>query len=261
MKVISEGPTRITRITINAAEKRRCRATRIVIQDATCRGLALVMNPTGLSWRFDYRLRGISPSTGRRWPMQSHFVGTPDSHGPEAAQSAASSLKGQSKAGADLAEQRRKRIDDASRRRASTISRLLPGDLAALPLRPKLRGTGGLSAASVKNKAYHLRLGLDAMAVDDRAIESVTVADLRRLLNHRAGQPATSRKHYGAVSRFFDWAWKRACSPSIRLRCYQRADVRGQSQPEPSALQWNTWRPAGERRRIWMMSSVISFTC
>lgn len=137
--------------------------------------------------------------------MQSQFVGTPNSHGPEAARNAASSLKGQSKAGADLAEERRKRIDDASRRRASTISRLLPDYLAALPLRPKLRGTGRLSAASVKNEADHLRLGLDAMAVDGRAIESVTVADLRRLLNRRAGQPATSRKHYGAVSRFFDW--------------------------------------------------------
>jgi integrase len=205
LQVVSEGPTRITRATIEAATKRQAPGVRLIIRDATCRGLALIVNPSGLTWRYDYRPRGVDPATGRRWPMQSQGVGTPATHGPEAARDAAGELRVQNRAGNDLAARQRKKIEAASQRRASAITKLEATYKEALPLRPKLRGTGRLSAGSLKMELDHLRLGLAAMAVGDKPIQDLAPADLRRLLQARAGQPATARKHFGAVSRFLDW--------------------------------------------------------
>ena len=206
LQVISEGPIRITRSTIDAAGKRRTKGVRLVIRDATCRGLALVVNPTGLTWRYDYRPKGTDPATEKRWPMQSQQIGTPESHGLEAARDAAGELRGKAKAGSDLAEERRQQIRDASKRRASTIKRLTPIYEAALPLRPKLRGTGRLLARSVSMELDHLRLAIDAMGVADRSVDFVGATEIRKMLTIRAAQPATARKHYGAVCRFLDWA-------------------------------------------------------
>jgi hypothetical protein len=52
MKLLREGPIRITKATIDAAWRRRTAGHRIVIDDAECRGLALVVNSTGLTWPF-----------------------------------------------------------------------------------------------------------------------------------------------------------------------------------------------------------------
>jgi len=46
MQVTSEGPTKITKATIEAAWRRRKNDHRLIVRDAECRGLALVVNPT-----------------------------------------------------------------------------------------------------------------------------------------------------------------------------------------------------------------------
>jgi integrase len=203
--VTSEGPTRITRTTVESAWRRRAPGQRIVVRDEACRGLALVVNQRGMIWRLDYRPRGTDPDTRRRWPMQSLTIGTPESHGPDDARTAAGTLKGQAKAGIDLGEERRTRVAEASRRRATTVDRLLEPYKTALPLRPKLRGTGQMAAKSVKDELAHLRRAVTTMGISDRAVEAVTQADLRKLLVAEASRPATARNQFGAVVRFFDW--------------------------------------------------------
>src|SRR4051812_37660776 len=103
MQVLREGAVKITKATIEAAWRRRAPAQRLIIGDAVCRGLALVVNPGGMTWRFDYKPRGTDPATAKRFPTRSVVIGSPETHSPEAARNAAGALKGQVKAGADPA--------------------------------------------------------------------------------------------------------------------------------------------------------------
>lgn len=43
MKVLREGPAKITKATVEAAWRRRAEKTRLMIGDLECRGLALVV--------------------------------------------------------------------------------------------------------------------------------------------------------------------------------------------------------------------------
>ena len=66
MRVISEGPTKITRATIEAAWRRRKKDHRLIVRDVECRGLSLVVNPTAMRWEYAYRPRGTDPLEDRR---------------------------------------------------------------------------------------------------------------------------------------------------------------------------------------------------
>lgn len=107
MRVVSEGPTKIIKTTIEGAWKRRTKDQRLVVRDKECRGLALVVNPTGMRWEFAYRPRGTHPETGRRWPNRTVTLGNPESLSPDGARAEAGRLKGEAKAGRDpLAERK-----------------------------------------------------------------------------------------------------------------------------------------------------------
>jgi hypothetical protein len=95
------------------------------LEHATCRGLALVVNPTSMAWRFDYKPRGVDPMSGRRFPSRSITIGSPESHSPDAARAAAGALKGQTKAGADPAQEKRAAQAAQAAKRAMTVSRLV----------------------------------------------------------------------------------------------------------------------------------------
>ncbi len=58
MRVVREGPAKITKGAIETAWRRRAKDTRLVLGDAECRGLALVVNPGSMSWTFSYKPRG-----------------------------------------------------------------------------------------------------------------------------------------------------------------------------------------------------------
>ena len=116
MKVLREGPVRITKATVDAAWRRRKPGEWLVIGDAGCRGLALVVNPTGMAWRFDYKPRGTDLRTGKRFSTRSITIGSPETHSPDAARDAASRLKGEAKAGADPAAAKRTAIAAAAER-------------------------------------------------------------------------------------------------------------------------------------------------
>jgi len=146
MEKRSEGPVRITETTIEAARRRRKSEMRLTVRDMECRGLALVMNPTGMSWVVSYKPRGLDPSTGKRPATREVAVRSPATHSPEQAGAAAMEMKGDARKGA---------MEKAANERAATVDRLMDDDAAALPLRPRMQGTGPLSLAVMKEGMHH----------------------------------------------------------------------------------------------------------
>ena len=203
--VLSEGPVKITKATLEAAWKRRAAGQRLVIRDAACRGLALVVNPTGMAWRLSYKPRGTDSLTGRRFSSTDITIGTPASHSPEAARQEAGKLKAAASQGVDLAAQRRAAIAAAAAQRAATAEKLFGLYREALPERPALRGTGKPKPAHVKQELRHVRLALAEMRMVDRPIDDIGDEHVKNLLHKHAEAPATAKHRHGALSRFFDW--------------------------------------------------------
>ena len=100
MQVVSEGPIKITRATVDAALKRRQKGKRLIIRDRECLGLALIVNPGSARWECAYRPRGIDPGTGRRWPNKTVSLGVPEGQSPDDARLAANLQKSE---GSDIA--------------------------------------------------------------------------------------------------------------------------------------------------------------
>jgi hypothetical protein len=101
-------PTKISKATIEAAWWRRKKpGHRLIVRDKDCRGLALIINPTTMTWSYAYRSRGTDPVTGRRWPNRTITLGNPASHSPDDARAEANRIKGQAVAGVDPAAERR----------------------------------------------------------------------------------------------------------------------------------------------------------
>ena len=205
VKTVSEGPVRITKATIEAAWRRRAPGTRQIVRDADCRGLALIVSPTSMAWRFDYRPRGVNVHTGRRFPMQAITIGNPATHTPDGARTAANRIKGQAAAGADPAADKRAAAAEERKRRALTLGRLLDLYAAVLPNRPKLRGTGLPCARHVREDVARARAAVGAMDADVVPVASVQPADIRRMLDADAAYPSVARARFGSLSRFLDW--------------------------------------------------------
>ena len=221
-EIIRRGPVRITKSAIEAAWKARAPARRTVIADAECRGLALVVHPTSMTWRFDYKPRGLDPHTGKRFSSRSVTIGNPQTHSPEFARDEANKLKGQAKAGADPSAERKVKIANDARKRGHTMRRLLEDYEKALPRRAKLRGSAGkLSTRAASGELGYLRAAIPLMNAMDKPVAVITVADIKRVLNAVSDKPATARHMYGAMSRFFDWAQdedKLAANPCLLIK-------------------------------------------
>src|SRR5271165_6790259 len=121
MQVISEGPTKITKATVDAAWRRRKADHRLLVRDKDCRGLALVVNSTAMRWEFAYRPRGTDPITGRRWPNRTVTLGNPETHSPDDARIEANRIKGQAAAGGDPAADKRAAAEAVRRKRGGTV--------------------------------------------------------------------------------------------------------------------------------------------
>ena len=205
MQVLSEGPVRITKATIEGAWRRRASGKRLVLRDQECRGLALVVNATGMAWTFSYRSRGIDPITGKRAPNRYVTIGNPASHAPDEARIEANRLKASASAGGDPAAERAARHAAEQRRRAQTMGRLVDDYATALPRRPKLRGSGLPSPAHVAEEVAQVRAAMLMMAAADTPLAEINGATIRTMLAALADKPATARARFGALSRFFDW--------------------------------------------------------
>jgi integrase len=201
MQVISEGPTKITKATVDAAWRRRKADHRLLVRDKDCRGLTLVVNSTAMRWEFAYRPRGTDPVTGRRWPNRTVTLGNPQTHSPDDARIEANRIKGQAAAGGDPAADKKAAAEAARRKRGGTVARLADGYARAFPKRPKMRGGGLPSPRYVAEELSQLWLALDAMDVADQAAADLRVDDVRILL----AVDNNNRARFGALSRFLDW--------------------------------------------------------
>lgn len=205
MLVMSEGPVRITKTTIEAAWRRRAQKQRLILRDMECRGLALVVNPTGMTWTYSYRPRGTDLTTGRRPANRTFTLGNPASLTPDDARLAANRVKGATATGGDPAAERKAKAQTERRKRALTITKLVDAYAEALPRRPKLRGTGLPSPAHVAEELAQVRAAVAAMQAGDTPVADIAAANVREMLAKVADKPATARMRFGALSRFFDW--------------------------------------------------------
>jgi integrase len=203
MQVTSEGPVKITKATIESAWRRRDRDRRLIVRDKDCRGLALIVNATSMTWSYAYRPRGTDPRTGRRWPNRTVTIGNPASHSPDDARNEANRIKGQTAAGVDPAVEKRAQAEIERRKRGTTLGRLAKDYALALPRRPKSRGAGLPSPVYVRNEIAQLKLTLAALGGGDMPARDLTVLELRHFLNEAEG--TNLRARYGALTRFLDW--------------------------------------------------------
>jgi integrase len=205
-RVVREGPVQITKTTIEAAWRRRAPRQRIVIGDAGCPGLALIVNVASMSWAFAYKPRGTDATTGKRFPSKSVTIGSPASHSPEDARAEANALKGVAKSGRDPAAEKRAAIAADAVKRAGTLARLLDEYAKDLPGRPKMRGTPGVvSAPHAAAEIAHARRAVAQMGAADKPARDIGAEDLKVLLRGTARQPGVAKARFGALARFFDW--------------------------------------------------------
>lgn len=205
IKAVREGPKQITKAMIDAAWRRRAAGHRLVISDAECRGLALIVNATGMAWSYSYKPRGMDPTTGKRFASQSVTIGNQKTHSPDGARAAANILKGQAKAGVDPAAERKAKIAADADRRGRTMVRLVAEFIKAIPQRSKLRGRGIISAKHAAEEISHVKAAVAAMGASDKPVADIGAGDLRLLLRADPEHPNAARHRFGAISRFFDW--------------------------------------------------------
>jgi integrase len=204
MRVTSEGPTKITKATIDAAWRRRRPEHRLIIRDKDCRGLALIVNATTMAWAYGYRPRGLDPQTGKRWPNRTVTLGNPATHSVDDARTEANRLKGEAAAGEDPAAEKKAAAEAARQKRSGALRRLIEDYAKALPKRAKMRGHGAPSPRYVSDELSKLRTALDGM--EDRPIADLGVVEVRRVIDAAGSMTATARARFGALSRFCDWA-------------------------------------------------------
>lgn len=205
MRVKSEGPTKITKATIETAWRRKKPNQRLIVRDKDCRGLALIINSTTMTWSYAYRPRGTDPVTGRRWPNRTVTLGNPTSHSPDDARAEANRMKGQAVAGGDPAAERRAKAEAARRERGATLARMVETYAAALPKRAKMRGGGLPSPKYVGEELLQLRLAVTDMEAANLPVSDLGMVEVRRLLDNSVAGSATARARFGALSRFLDW--------------------------------------------------------
>lgn len=205
MKVTSEGPARITKATIEAAWRRRASGLRLIVRDSGCRGLALAVNATTMTWMYAYRPRGVDPLTGRRRPNRTVTLGNPSSLSPEDARNEANRIKGQAAAGADPAAEKKARAETERRKKGNTLAQLLGEYERGLPHRQKIRGAGLPSPAYVAGELANVRMAIAEMKAENTPARELTLADVRALLAATSGRDVPVWARFGALSRFLDW--------------------------------------------------------
>jgi integrase len=239
---------RITRATIEAAWKRRSEGAREIIRDSQCRGLALLVGQRSMSWLLAWKPRGTNPETGKRWATQSLVIGTPATHGPEAAREEAARLKLAVRDGNDPAAERKARIHAASTQRARTASAILERYATTLPHRPRMKGAPGkISPRHAKQEAAYVKKALTIMDAADKPISEVDVPSISRMLTELAGHPAEAVHCHGALGRFMDWAMEHGFSNTNPVEALPRSKRPRPPQsrdvfltPEDIAVLWKT---------------------
>jgi integrase len=240
MRVVSEGPTKITKATIDGAWRRRTPENRLIIRDKDSRGLALIVNATSMAWSYAYRPRGMNPLTGQRWPNRTITLGNPASLSADGARIEANRIKGQAAAGGDPAAERKAAAEAARQKRSGTVERLVRDYGKALPKRPKMRGGGLPAPRYVAEELTQLRLAVAAMAGADKPVADIGVAEVRRVI-----AADNARARFGALSRFLDW-----CQDAGLIMANPCALIARSRRPKAPQARSHYLRPA-DLARLW----------
>jgi integrase len=204
MQVITKGTVKITKAVITDTWRERAEGTRLIVRDRECRGLALIVNPTAMSWVYSYKPRGHDDQ-GKRFSTRSVTIGNPETHSVDEARAEASAIKGRVKVGGDPGAERKAEIKSKAVARGRTASKLLAEYEIALPKRPKLRGNGRLSDRHIASELAFARAAIESCGLGDRPVTDIGPTDIRAIVAAAASRPAVARHWFGAVSRFFDW--------------------------------------------------------
>lgn len=204
MKVITKGTKKITKTVIADTWRQRADGMRLVVRDQECRGLALIVNPTAMSWVYSYKPRGHDDQ-GKRFSTRSITIGNPETHSVDEARVEASAIKGRVKVGGDPGAERKEEIKSKAVARGRTASKLLEEYAIALPKRPKLRGHGRLSERHVASELAFAAAAIKGCGLGERPVTEIAPTDIRAIVAAAAEHPAVARHWFGAVSRFFDW--------------------------------------------------------
>jgi hypothetical protein len=185
---------RITRTTIEAAWKRRSNLERLVIRDAECGGLALLVGARSASRLRTWKPRGKNPETGKRWATQRLIIGTPATHGPEAAHTDAGRLK----LARQTAATRQRRAKSASPapppHGARTARSVLERYAVALPRRPKRRGTARrISPRHAAQEVADVGKALKLISAMDRPRAEIDAQAVARMLADLSAASAEAR--------------------------------------------------------------------
>lgn len=248
MKVLREGPVKITKATVDAAWRRRQADVRLMIGDATCRGLALVTNPKGQTWRFDFKPRGLNPATGKRFASQSVTIGNPDSHSVEEARNAAGGLKAQTQTGADPSAERKATLAAARAARAKAVAEAFT--VTALIDLYAEKHVAKLRPATRRDVLSRLRQHLAPIAASSAAsigrVEATTVVDKAE----KAGA-TTARRVRDYARAMWGWAIDRGTLPDGQANPWERVPAPGSDVPRERALS------ADETGRVWRAAGTI----
>lgn len=244
MRVTSEGPIKITKSTIDAAGRRAKKEHRLIVRDKGCRGLALIVNPTTMTWTYAYRPRGKDIATGRRWPNKTITLGNPETHSPDDARAEANRINGHAAAGADPAADRKARAEARRRERSATLGRLVDSYARALPRRPKMRGAGLPSPAYVAIELAQVKLALQVIDAENTPAAELTVDHVRRL-TAEGGDGANARARFGALNRFMDW-----CQDASHIKVNPCALIGRARRPRAPQARAHYLTPA-ELARLW----------
>jgi integrase len=247
MRVTSEGPTKITKATIDAAWRRRKPEHRLIVRDKDCRGLALIVNATSMAWSYGYRPRGTDAATGRRWPNRTVTLGNPATHSVDDARVEANRIKGRTAAGGDPAAERKAAAAAARTIRSGTVVRLAERYAQALPKRQKMHGGGSPSPRYVSEELSQLRLAIDEMGVAETAAAELTATDVRRLLDWDGNK----RSRFSALARFLDWCRDAGYIPANPCALIARA-----RRPKAYQARANYLTPA-ELARLWQAAGGL----
>lgn len=251
MRFTSEGPVKITKATVDAAWRRRAVGRRHIVRDLECRGLALIVNPTGMTWSYAYRPRGNDPITGKRFPNRTMTIGNPATHSPDDARVEANRIKGKAVTGRDPATEKRAQAAAERRKQAVTVGRLLEDYATALPKRQKARGDGVPAPAYVAVEVAQARFAIAALEASGLPISSLQTIDVRRMLD-QGGAGSNMRARFGALSRFLDW-----CQDAGHIDANPCALVIRGRRPNPPAPRSHYLTPA-ELATLWTAAHELT---
>jgi integrase len=246
MRVLREGPVKITKTTVEAAWKRRAKDQRLVIGDAECRGLALVVNPTGMTWRFDYKPRGTDPRTGKRFASQSVVIGNPESHSVERARTEAGALKGRTQAGADPGAE--KRLALIAEREARAKAEADAVTVKALIELYAEKHVATLRPATQRDVLSRLKLHLQPIA--QKPAGGIGRRDAARVVDKAAEAGETTARRVRDYARaMWAWAQRRGTLPEGTPNPWEHAPAPGKDVPRDRVLSaeqvGEVWRAAG----------------